>query len=1153
MMQASDPHSSAWVAANAGSGKTYILVTRLVRLMLSGVAPEKLLCLTYTRSAAAEMQDRLFTLLAEWALLDDATLQAEIDARLGMQDGHHNLALARMLFARALETPGGLRVQTIHSFCESLLKRFPLEAGLSPQFDLLDEHEARAIQSQIIRGLLARQSDEELRHALNALTRQISEPDLQALASTILSQRDKFNAVPEAERQARLRRHLKLDHLPTDQTPQPQAVAEAHIEAYRQAAPDLAKWLGAAKSVTDNKRANQLAEFMELVKAGQMDAAWACLNRVFVTQKGQPVARLATAGSAQDNPEAMTALQQWADAFYEALALYRASINYQLTDAMNVFARHLLHDYAAVKEQRGVLDYDDLIARTNEMLAQSRAAAWVLFKIDSGLEHILVDEAQDTSPAQWRVIRALAEEFFSGDTAQQTTRTIFAVGDEKQSIFSFQGADPAGFDEQYQYFSNMIESIGGTVNYVPLQMSWRSAPEILHLVDALFASPENAHGLSAAGKPTAHMAQREESTGYVALWDLERADAPDDQPPAEDVPKSGVQETARQKLAQRIADKISGFLSDRESGIRAGDILILVRQRDDFVDDMIRALKQRGNIPVAGADRMALLEQIAIMDLMAAAEFALNPDDDLSLACVLRSPLGGLSDDQLFDLAHGRKGSLWSALCAVAEDDAYADAYASVHQRLTWLLDQVDYLRPYNYFAEFLVGQNAHALLRARLGLEIDDAIGEFLRLALAFESQHVASMQGFLHFVRQGEQVIKRDMETSQDAVRIMTVHGAKGLEAPIVFLPDTCGAPTGGARQRSAVQTGGGEVMWRAKAEMREPYSQEREDQARAAEIAEAKRLLYVALTRARDRLYIGGHLSGRRSSPADGSWYQMLAEVMQTPARASTEGGRDIWHFGDEAAAIPARDGQADVSYEATQAPAWAFEKISQNAAQAQMTAEKIFAPSHMQDGRHAPTAPDRDAKSDGQAGVAGVSQENQQALLRGTLAHALFEHLPALSPHARHAAAENYIHRHGQALSEAEREQIIEDTLAVITHPDMAQLFAPQSRAEAPIAGSIALDNGARLQFSGQIDRYVETEEEIYLVDFKTGHVPQTGDGADMPSAYIRQMAIYRALMQAARPGKPVRCGLVWTQACRTDWLSEKMLDDALAHVTARHQA
>jgi ATP-dependent helicase/nuclease subunit A len=336
---------------------------------------------------------------------------------------------------------------------------------------------------------------------------------LQALASTILSQRDKFNAVPEAERQARLRRHLKLDHLPTDQTPQPQAVAEAHIEAYRQAAPDLAKWLGAAKSVTDNKRANQLAEFMELVKAGQMDAAWACLNRVFVTQKGQPVARLATAGSAQDNPEAMTALQQWADAFYEALALYRASINYQLTDAMNVFARHLLHDYAAVKEQRGVLDYDDLIARTNEMLAQSRAAAWVLFKIDSGLEHILVDEAQDTSPAQWRVIRALAEEFFSGDTAQQTTRTIFAVGDEKQSIFSFQGADPAGFDEQYQYFSNMIESIGGTVNYVPLQMSWRSAPEILHLVDALFASPENAHGLSAAGKPTAHMAQREESTG----------------------------------------------------------------------------------------------------------------------------------------------------------------------------------------------------------------------------------------------------------------------------------------------------------------------------------------------------------------------------------------------------------------------------------------------------------------------------------------------------------------------------------------------------------------------------------------------------------------------------------------------------------------
>ncbi|MDC0131257.1 double-strand break repair helicase AddA [Alphaproteobacteria bacterium] len=1120
---ASDPTCSAWVAANAGSGKTYVLVTRLVRLMLSGVAPEKLLCLTYTRSAAAEMQDRLFTLLAQWALLDDAALHKEIGQRLGTPDDQHDLALARMLFARALETPGGLRVQTIHSFCESLLKRFPLEAGLSPQFDLLDEHEANDIQTRIVRRLFVRHGDAALRGALDALTRQISEPDLDKLARSILAQRDKFSPAEETKTLTALRDNLGLGGL-QEAARAPDVVAAAHMQAHVDGAKALANWLGEAEQVTNQKRGQDLARFIEAMSKQKWEAAWSALSDVFLTQNGTARSSLVTKTYANDTPALASRLQEWATGFEAAYEQYRAAHSYQMTRALHVFAGHLLRDYAAMKEQRGVLDYDDLISCTNKMLAQNRAAAWVLFKIDSGLEHILVDEAQDTSPAQWRVIRALADEFFAGQTANPKPRTIFAVGDEKQSIFSFQGADPAGFDAQYRHFDKLLADIGGAVRYVPLLMSWRSAPQILSLVDQVFGSQDAARGLSASGDSVKHTAKRDTAHGYVALWEAESTGAAPERVAAGSLPTMDLPETSRQKLARRIADKIQSWKLDPSCDIRPGDILILVRKRDAFVDDMIRALKRR-EIQVAGADRMVLLEQIAIMDLMAAAEFALNPEDDLSLACFLRSPLGGLDEEQLFELAHGRTASLWAALVEAAKT-SQNEVLIAAHQRLSWLLENIDYLRPYNYFAELLSTQNGQALLRSRLGHEIDDAIGEFLRLALAFESRHVTSMQGFLNFLRQGEQAIKRDMESRQNAVRIMTVHGAKGLEAPIVFLPDTCSRPTGGAQQRGVLQLAGGtKPLWRARRTMREAFGTQQEERAEQGEQDEAKRLLYVAMTRARDRLYIGGYLNRGASSAPDGSWYQMIANTLCDDEREAEEDGRKLWHLGEEAAAMPERAEPDKPVIEPGPAPDWVAQKISTEAARADVQAEKIFAPSAM-----------GVRQRQGEAAIG----DHHEALLVGTLSHALFEHLPAMPEARQHQAASDYLARHGQIVPEAMRTKIVEDVLAVLGDATMARLFAPDSRAEAPIAGFLTRHDGERMQFNGQIDRYVETPEMIYLVDFKTGQVP---DSDSIPEAYLLQMAVYQALMQAARPGKMVQCGLVWTQACRVDWLPAAALQAA----------
>ncbi len=1127
--QASDPQYSAWVAANAGSGKTFVLVTRLVRLMLSGVAPEKLLCLTYTRSAAAEMQDRLFTLLAEWALLDDAALHKAIGERLGTPDEDHDLPLARMLFARALETPGGLRVQTIHSFCESLLKRFPLEAGLSPQFDLLDEQDAQDLQAQIIRRLLSRDDDIALRSALDALTRQLSEPDLDKLARTILSQRDQFDAARQTENLKQLAQSSGLGHLDA-QARDPASIANTHMQEYAPLASSLANWLAASEQKTNQQRGHDLGQFIAAMEKHQLPQAWAALSQVFLTSEGLARKSLVTKTYAEERPKLAADLVRWSEQFDEVMAQYRASFAYQMTHALYVFAENLIQDYAAMKDQRGVLDYDDLISCTNQMLSQKRAAAWVLFKIDNGLEHILVDEAQDTSPAQWRVIRALADEFFAGETANPKQRTIFAVGDEKQSIFSFQGADPAGFNAQYEHFNAQVSDIGGAVNYVRLLNSWRSAPQVLQVVDQLFSTAETARGLSAAGAPTEHIAQRDKATGYVALWEAEQStpiSGAGEAGELTDMPALDLPETTRQKLARRIADKIAAWQADAACDIRPGDILILVRKRDDFVDNMIRALDRR-NIRVAGADRMVLLEQIAIMDLMAAAEFALNPNDDLTLACFLRSPLGGLDETALFDLAYGRSGSLWSALTAAVAAGG-DDKLKVAHQRLSWLLGQVDYLRPYDYFAQLLSTQNGHASLRGRLGTEIDDAIGEFLRLALVFESRHVASMQGFLHFLRQGQQTIKRDMENRQDAVRIMTVHGAKGLEAPIVFLPDTCSRP-GGGTQRGVVQMGQQKTpFWRANKKMRESYGQAQEENAMQSEQDESKRLLYVALTRARDRLYIGGYLNKRAKTPPKGSWYQMIADELQKDKNLGEDMGRPIWSLGDEQKAMPERKINEQPSVDPGPAPTWVGEKISQQEARENILAEKIFAPSTV-------ASSSANAMSD--------RVDNGEAMLAGHISHSLFEHLPAVPEAQRAAAAQAYVARHGQSLALNMQEKIITNVLEIMADAQMAELFAPHSRAEAPIAGFLTRGDGTQMQFHGQIDRYVETDEAIYLVDFKTGSVPDADNIAD---AYVLQMAVYQALMQGVRGGKPIRCGLVWTQACRVDWLDDKRLAISLANM------
>ena len=1145
LSQALNPHGSAWVGANAGAGKTYILVSRLVRLMLDGIAPEKLLCLTYTRAAAAEMQGRLFDLLAQWALLDDAKLSQEISERLGAPVDDSVLRQARILFARALETPGGLRVQTIHGFCESLLKRFPLEAGLSPHFDLMEEQEARSLEAGLIADLLLQAQRPERAAAMAALTRALAESDLISLGRQIIAARDSFDPSRAQGNLRELARAMQLDSLRDEAGNMPAAATLliAAGERFRTIGPAAIEWFQNG-GTNDQAQAARLTHYLAKQETDP-EGAWPYLRAVFFTGQGKPRAKLYTKDRATENQNLARAFDDAADDMAQLDDRLKALANYHLTAALYVFAEALLGNYQAEKTRRAVLDYNDLVAMTNQLLAGDGAAQWVLYKIDNGLEHILVDEAQDTSPAQWQVITALAEAFFDDAglaTHDDRPRTIFAVGDEKQSIFSFQGADPGGFDRQRHYFEKAVTAIGGQFSYVPMTMSWRSAPQILAAVDLVFAGEETRKGVTAGNQAITHQAKRDTAIGHVEFWPPLATPRDKDALEAWQIPDSAPV-SGRSKLAGQIAEKISDLLADGAQNITAGDILVLVRKRDAFVSELTRALKRR-QINVAGADRMVLLQQLAVADMLTALDVALNPTDDMALAIFLRSPLGGLDEDALFNLAHYRTGSLWQAMQDALEKSP-DDTLTKAHARLDWLRRKSDFLSPYELLAQFLGAKGGHKLLSQRLGPEIDDPLGELLRLALAYEARHAASLQGFVHWLRQGSQDIKRDMEASGSAVRIMTVHGAKGLEAPIVFLPDTC---------RPAVRQGSGDrvqfdamaddagarvPLWRAATELRDSYNAKQAEAAKQAAIEEEKRLLYVAMTRARDRLYVAGWLQkGLTDAPAD-SWYALAAQALSDAQRLELAAGEMPLERNEESEGDESDDEAAPLEIAAS--PEWVTRKAPQDGSGHAFFGNKIFSPSNL---------PDIDAaNSEAMAKIMGSNNAQatakngkeddehlRRATERGRLVHRLLEILPRYEPTQREAAATAYLNHHEGTADK----RILAQVMAVMADANLAPLFGANALAEAPIGGFLTRHDGSRLALSGQIDRLVETEAAILLVDFKTGTPPNDRSGG----IYQRQMAAYDALMRAAKPGKTIRCALVWTQTGRIDWLDADDLNAAL---------
>jgi ATP-dependent helicase/nuclease subunit A len=1146
--RASDPFASAFVSANAGSGKTHVLVQRVIRLLLSGVSPEKILCLTFTKAAAANMAERVFSTLGRWVTLDDAALDDAIhaagiarpDAKLRMR--------ARELFACALETPGGLKVQTIHALCTRLLQQFPFEANVPARFTVLDERDQNEMMERANMAVLleaSRDPDSPAGRALNIAMASAADVTFRDVVREACLSRDHFMAWVERAgsvdaASAQLSTALGIDRLERIEAVERDIVDGPHLPRSRWS--DIADVLnGGSKS--DQKHGGRLREALLFTGSAQVEE----YLDVFLTENRSPRETVLTQSFFKKNPHVAVLFEAEALRIGPLIERRRAVMIRDRTQALLEIATAAAANYRREKLERGLLDYDDLIDKTLDMLTRV-SPGWVHYKLDRGVDHVLIDEAQDTSPRQWDIVEHIISEFTAGQGAREAvTRTVFAVGDEKQSIFSFQGAAPREFDSRRRALQKKFVDAGLKFDPVTFTYSFRSGPAILQSVDHVFRDEAIYRSIHAENTYPLHEALADAAPSLIELWELQLPDGKQDIEGWR-APFDGLSVTSPEvKLARRIQATIksvveSGAMTGNAGARRAlryGDILVLVRRRGNAFDAVIQALKH-ANIPVAGADRLKLTEHIAIIDLMHLADALLMPRDDLALAVALKSPLFDLDDDDLFKLAWQRAGSLRQAL------DHHAGNDSKLGQALRRLQDcehRSETETPFAFYAWLLGREGGRKRILKRLGHEANDALDEFLELGLAYERKAPASLQGFMAWLRAADTEVKRDMEISRDEVRVMTVHGAKGLEASVVFLVDTTSSPADTQRPKlihlaasNPKPDAPGVVVWAGKKAEDCPVVAA----ARTAMLAETeheyRRLLYVAMTRAADQLIVGGCMPGNTKTVRKFSWYDLIAKGLAgsglQEATIETADGpvKRYARAGDELAVASVAAVSAPLT--SIELPDW-------------LSIPAALEPAR--DGRLRPSASARRETARDRA----EESPRARAILRGTLVHRLLQSLPDLPIVHRRAAALKFLARNAEDWTQADRDALAQRVLDLIGDGRFAGVFGAGSRAEASIVGRLQRPASPPVLVSGQIDRLVVTAGEVLIVDYKTNQTPPR-TAAQAAAAYVRQLALYRAILQKLYPHLPIRAALLWTEAPELMELSASVLDAELTAVMSRDE-
>ena len=1193
---ASNPHTSAWVSASAGSGKTKVLTDRVLRLLLNRVRPHRIVCLTYTKIAAAEMLDRIMRSLRLWSDCPNAELDQRLRSLLGEVPNDEQLALARRLYGILLNSAHGLKIQTIHSFCESLLGRFPIEAGVPPNFKIIDSLTASLLLNRAKNGLISAVENEPLHPLKEHLTRLIGTmgewgfgfDNRNAPLKLFLEFKDDFFALLagdgiDAWAEA-LAAELGINPSSQEASLSRAAMAEPMlpVEQLRRTLPIFAQ----GSPTLDKQMGEALAGLLEQTP-DQRITSFDSYAAILLTQKGQPRANAPTKGLLKSHGEALEIIAREKQRIHTTALQLELLGRYHNTVALMRVGGAILQSYQLLKQQQLRLDFDDLILKTRTLLEMNNGVSWVMYKLDQGIDHLLVDEAQDSNEAQWAIIAKIVEEFFTSDGDPDPTRqnrSVFIVGDRKQSIYSFQGAEVQAFDATALRFRRLAADYQIPWRGEDFDFSFRSTPPILELVDRVFNALPKPNGVLLAAEQTLrHQSQRRDGAGQplpagrVEIWPLIQTETPAE--PAEweipDQRNPTFQEEAI--LATLLVKRIRYWLENRTplptSGkpIAPGDIMILVQRRKTLARLLLRELKQ-ARIPVAGADREQLGEVLAVKDILALIQFVILPNDDLTLAALLKSPLVGMSEERLFDLAHhrGPVQSLWDSLREKA--GSHPDHRAAVARLSDWL-DHADFSPPLEFVSRVLTEGEGRRRLLHRLGTEMEEPIAALLQLLQNYEDSETPSLQGFLSWFNSGSSEIVRRSDRARDEVRIMTVHGAKGLQAPIVILPDTTVEP----RSNSPVywhEKFGLLHFPKSESESEPRIVTEAREQRKELERHENHRLLYVALTRAEEWLILCGHqkpsagLAKPSESPSDAesesaaeptvpsNWYELIQgscqdfgeawSLQDDPAFATPEVQRLL--ATTLPAAVPGRHYQGAVPAGPVATtptplppepqpspeplPAWVSTRPAEPNPQ--------FFPAPLRPSWEEvipsppPTAASILAAASASLPSAEAGNRPLSPFRRGNLIHRLLQFLPHLPSAERHPRMNRFLDQSPGPLSAEERHALIAEVTSVLHHPDFAEVFAPHGLAEVPITGQIG-----KFQVNGRIDRLVVTPSSVLLVDYKSDRHPPANLAAINPN-YLKQIAAYRAIVQLLYPQQQIRIALLWTETPQLQEIPDETL-------------
>ena len=1111
--QAADPSTSAWVAANAGSGKTHVLTHRVLRLLLAGARPEDVLCLTYTKAAAAEMRQRIAAQLGRWALAEGEALRNSISGITGNVATSTELRRARTLFAHALDTPGGLRIQTIHAFCEALLHRFPVEAGVPFDFTVLEDHQ---------RNLMIQRAQEAV------LAGGLDGSDEAAAVETLvgaLSDHVIGESIAEALAQIRPLRRVLADKvgakarlaLLAGDPGRPAAAIREAIETQSLLAPGDCREV--VRLLNGNANKTRGVGFADKLAGANLDRpGCADLIDAFLVEKEEMLSvrgTLLAAAVRRLHPDLHARLEAEQARILELAQQLKCADLIERSNALLDILDAIITRYDAEKRARSLLDFDDLIAHAAALLRDPALGAWVRYKLDGRLSHILVDESQDTNNEQWTVVRLLADEFFAGEGAVERPRSIFAVGDSKQSIYSFQGADPELFAAFGDDFS--VRAIGARMRFarVPLTTSFRTLPGVLEAVDRVFADPARRAAVL-ADTDVAHRTARAERGGTVTLWpplQNEAATKTDEWPPQ---PRTDAIQSGARRVANRIAAEIRRWVDERRPlgsrgrPVRPEDVLILVQTRNALFHEVIRAL-HAARLPTPGADRLFVTGHIAVRDLMALGDVLLNTSDDLQLAALLRSPLFELGEDELFAVAHGRRGSLWAAL----RDSTVPAARAASETVRRWRR-ALDFERPYEFYADILFAEGGLRRFHTRFGPEVDDLFSEFLDLALEHEHAPNPSLQGFLAEMRSREVTIARELATATEGVRVMTVHGAKGLESPIVIIADAAAKPTGRQLVKSVlIDDVGGLLVHASGKKTHVPGTMPLYQAAAEKQQREYWRKLYVAMTRAEDELYVTGALGANGDQIKD-TWYEAIESVLAPFGSEIRDAAGEVVGYVFSPQGVPAAvaAGGGGQRAEAAAAKAGPLQLRLPPHRVVPIVRPSMAAPDD---------APEAALETSVEA-VARSARDPEAARREGIALHALLQHLGRFAPAERSSVAARALEA---LLPEAPSRHaaLVQKAVSILGRPELAPVFGPNSRAEVPFLVR-AVRGGEAVKLVGRLDRLVVEERSVLVVDFKSDANPPD-ESQPLPAGYLAQVGLYAFSAGQLFPGYDVRAAILWT--------------------------